>query len=38
MMDNVDRHPEVFTDAFLHPEKPVDWDMLYEGFDAAVDW
>ncbi|CDS08323.1 hypothetical protein LRAMOSA02271 [Lichtheimia ramosa] len=32
------RHPEVFHDAFLHPEKPVDWDMLYEGFDAAVDW
>ncbi|CDS08325.1 hypothetical protein LRAMOSA02273 [Lichtheimia ramosa] len=38
LMGDVDRHPEVFCDAYLHPNKPVDWDMLYEGFDAAVDW
>lgn len=33
-----DRHPEVFLDAYLNPEKPVDWDKLYDGYDAAVDW
>lgn len=32
------RHPEMFTEAFKHPEKPVDWDTIFEGFDAAVDW
>lgn len=31
-------HPEQFLKAFKHPEKPVNWDLLYEGFDAAVDW
>ncbi|CDS07780.1 hypothetical protein LRAMOSA01729 [Lichtheimia ramosa] len=34
----VDRYPETFLDAYLNPEKPVDWDMLYEGYDAALDW
>ncbi|CDS09510.1 hypothetical protein LRAMOSA10870 [Lichtheimia ramosa] len=33
-----DRHPELFLDAYLNPDKPVDWDKLYEGFDAAVGW
>lgn len=34
----VDRYPETFLDAYLNPEKPVDWDLLYEGYDAALDW
>ena len=33
-----DRNPEIFTEAYLYPDKPVDWDKAYEGFDAAVDW
>ncbi|ORY95845.1 P-loop containing nucleoside triphosphate hydrolase protein [Syncephalastrum racemosum] len=28
---------QMFLDAYQHPEKPVDWDLLYEGYDAAVD-
>ncbi|KAI9491218.1 P-loop containing nucleoside triphosphate hydrolase protein [Zychaea mexicana] len=36
-MFECDRKPEVFEEAYLHPEKPVDWDELYEGFSAAVD-
>lgn len=31
-------HPQQFIEAFKHPDKPVNWDSLYEGFDAAVDW
>ncbi|ORY95844.1 P-loop containing nucleoside triphosphate hydrolase protein [Syncephalastrum racemosum] len=26
-----------FREAYLHPEEPVDWDSLYEGYDAACD-
>lgn len=33
-----ENHPEQFIKAFKHPEEPVNWDLLYEGFDAAVDW
>ncbi|KAI8147538.1 P-loop containing nucleoside triphosphate hydrolase protein [Fennellomyces sp. T-0311] len=29
--------PELFTEAFNHPEKTPDWNLVYEGFDAAVD-
>ncbi|KAI9494355.1 P-loop containing nucleoside triphosphate hydrolase protein [Zychaea mexicana] len=29
---------EMFTEAYEHPEKAVDWDFIYDGFDAAVDW
>ncbi|KAI9491226.1 P-loop containing nucleoside triphosphate hydrolase protein [Zychaea mexicana] len=36
-MYECDRKPEVFEEAYLHPEKPVDWDELYEGFSAAAD-
>lgn len=32
------RHPLEFREAYLHPEKETDWDMIYDGFDAAVDW
>ncbi|KAI9491219.1 P-loop containing nucleoside triphosphate hydrolase protein [Zychaea mexicana] len=32
-----DGHPEVFEEAYKNPEKPVDWDSVYEGFSAAVD-
>ncbi|ORY95356.1 P-loop containing nucleoside triphosphate hydrolase protein [Syncephalastrum racemosum] len=32
------RHPLEFREAYLHPERDTDWDMLYEGFDAGVDW
>ncbi|KAI7882022.1 hypothetical protein K492DRAFT_176543, partial [Lichtheimia hyalospora FSU 10163] len=32
------RHPEMFTEAFKHPEKPVEWNTIYDGYDAAVDW
>ncbi|KAI7847489.1 P-loop containing nucleoside triphosphate hydrolase protein [Circinella umbellata] len=37
-MFNRDGHPEVFQEAYEHPEHEIDWDMLYDGFDAAVDW
>ncbi|CDS09960.1 hypothetical protein LRAMOSA02637 [Lichtheimia ramosa] len=33
-----DLHPEIFLEAYVNPDKPVDWDKAYEGFDAAVDW
>ena len=33
-----DLNPEMFVEAYKHPERPVDWDILYEGFDAACDW
>ena len=33
-----DRRPEVFEEAYKNPEKPVDWDWLYNEFTAAVDW
>ncbi|KAI8149847.1 P-loop containing nucleoside triphosphate hydrolase protein [Fennellomyces sp. T-0311] len=29
---------EMFTKAYEHPEEAVDWDYIYEGFDAAIDW
>ncbi|ORY95639.1 P-loop containing nucleoside triphosphate hydrolase protein [Syncephalastrum racemosum] len=32
------RYPLEFRDAYLHPEKETDWDMIYDDFDAAVDW
>ncbi|KAG2221109.1 hypothetical protein INT45_008630 [Circinella minor] len=32
-----DRHPEVFEEAYKNPDKPVDWDWLYDEFTAAVD-
>lgn len=37
-MMECDRKPDSFIEAWQHPEKPVDWDTLYEGFDAACDW
>ncbi|KAG2216971.1 hypothetical protein INT45_011877 [Circinella minor] len=37
-MFNRDGHPEVFQEAYEHPDNEIDWDMLYDGFDAAVDW
>ncbi|KAI8147527.1 P-loop containing nucleoside triphosphate hydrolase protein [Fennellomyces sp. T-0311] len=33
-----DRHPELFIEAFKHPEKDHDWDYLYGDVDAAVDF
>ncbi|ORY95610.1 P-loop containing nucleoside triphosphate hydrolase protein [Syncephalastrum racemosum] len=36
-MMECDRKPEAFVEAYKHPDKPVDWDTLYEGFDAACD-
>ena len=33
-----DGHPEVFEEAYKNPEKPTDWDWVYEGYTAAVDW
>ena len=29
--------PELFEEAWDHPEKDIDWDHIYEGWDAAVD-
>ena len=37
-MFNRDGHPEVFQEAYEHPDHDIDWDMVYDGFDAAVDW
>ncbi|KAI8140515.1 P-loop containing nucleoside triphosphate hydrolase protein [Fennellomyces sp. T-0311] len=28
--------PDIFKEAYVHPEKPVDWDAVYAGFDAAL--
>lgn len=28
---------QIFTDSFYHPDKHLDWDALYEGFDGAVE-
>lgn len=33
--ENQDCDP--FIHAYLHPEEPVDWDKIYEGYDAAVE-
>ena len=33
-----DGHPEIFTEAYKHPDHEIDWDRAYEGYDAAVDW
>ncbi|KAL7314938.1 hypothetical protein PS15m_006452 [Mucor circinelloides] len=30
--------PEIFEEAYKHPEAPVDWVRAYQGYDAAVDW
>lgn len=30
--------PEIFEEAYKHPEAPVDWIRAYQGYDAAVDW
>ncbi|KAI9493761.1 P-loop containing nucleoside triphosphate hydrolase protein [Zychaea mexicana] len=30
-------HPELFAQAYDNPEKPADWDRMYEGWEAAVD-
>ncbi|KAI9243542.1 hypothetical protein BDA99DRAFT_418578, partial [Phascolomyces articulosus] len=30
-------HPELFEEAYDHPGKDIDWDKMYEGWDAAVD-
>ncbi|KAI8140117.1 P-loop containing nucleoside triphosphate hydrolase protein [Fennellomyces sp. T-0311] len=38
MYQDEDSHPELFLEAFNHPERPVDWDYLYNDYDAAVDW
>ncbi|KAI8146476.1 P-loop containing nucleoside triphosphate hydrolase protein [Fennellomyces sp. T-0311] len=37
-MHEPNAQPELFTKAYLHPEEPVDWDQIYEGYDAACDW
>ena len=28
----------MFVKAYEYPERDIDWDYIYEGFDAAVDW
>ncbi|KAI9496610.1 P-loop containing nucleoside triphosphate hydrolase protein [Zychaea mexicana] len=33
-----ERYPEVFQEAYEHPERDYDWEKVYDGFDAAVDW
>lgn len=30
--------PEIFANAYKNPQEPVDWDRVYQGYDAAVDW
>ncbi|ORY95640.1 hypothetical protein BCR43DRAFT_564483 [Syncephalastrum racemosum] len=37
VMDAPGRHPELFVEQISHPEHD-NWDTIYEGFDAAVDW
>ncbi|KAI7858706.1 P-loop containing nucleoside triphosphate hydrolase protein [Circinella umbellata] len=32
------RRPDMFVEAYEYPERDIDWDYIYEGFDAAVDW
>ncbi|KAI9490400.1 P-loop containing nucleoside triphosphate hydrolase protein [Zychaea mexicana] len=32
-----DELTEVFEEAYKHPEKHVDWDIVYNGYNAAVD-
>ncbi|KAI9499133.1 P-loop containing nucleoside triphosphate hydrolase protein [Zychaea mexicana] len=36
-MVGIDWHPEAFTEAYEHPDKPADWDSIYKGYSAAVD-
>ncbi|KAI9265014.1 P-loop containing nucleoside triphosphate hydrolase protein [Phascolomyces articulosus] len=38
MYENTESHPDIFKEAYENPNQPVDWDVLYSGFDAAVDW
>ncbi|KAI9268303.1 P-loop containing nucleoside triphosphate hydrolase protein [Phascolomyces articulosus] len=33
-----EQYPELFTEAYEHPEHDIDWDKVYTGFNAAVDW
>ena len=33
-----ERYPELFQEAYEHPDHDVDWDKIYSGFNAAVDW
>ncbi|ORZ01265.1 P-loop containing nucleoside triphosphate hydrolase protein [Syncephalastrum racemosum] len=37
LMLNPNSEPHLFTEAYFHPEK-ADFDRIYQGFDAAVDW
>ncbi|KAI8144769.1 P-loop containing nucleoside triphosphate hydrolase protein [Fennellomyces sp. T-0311] len=30
--------PDLFLEAYEHPEREADWDLIYDGYDAAVDW
>ncbi|KAI7854893.1 P-loop containing nucleoside triphosphate hydrolase protein [Circinella umbellata] len=31
-------HSELFTEAYKHPERPTDWDLIYKDYNAACDW
>ncbi|KAG1448562.1 hypothetical protein G6F46_009427 [Rhizopus delemar] len=41
-MENVildpEQVPEIFENAYKHPDQPVDWERAYQGYNAAVDW
>lgn len=38
LLADTNQDPDNFLNAFRNPEEPVDWDKVYEGYDAAVDW
>ncbi|KAI8144352.1 P-loop containing nucleoside triphosphate hydrolase protein [Fennellomyces sp. T-0311] len=38
MLFTRDGYPEIFQEAYEHPDHDIDWDKVYEGYDAAVDW
>lgn len=38
MFMDPNQNPENFLNAHRNPDAPVDWDKVYEGYDAAIDW
>lgn len=34
---NPELDPLAFKHNYLHPDDPIDWDVIYENYDAAVE-
>lgn len=37
LLDHLDIDLSVFYDSYYFPEKQVDWDKVYDGYNAALE-